>query len=776
MKSKILISVFFILTTCFSFSQIPTQQWLTVINDSTSTNDLFYWGGLNQNNSGYSKFPFILNQNGSKVAVTNNSGTEPTATVLNTLDGDIIFSNTNSVNSNAKDLDFDSNDNLFTISSWNETNTGSNIGYVRKLNQFGMVVNSMNISSNCQDNLISIKNVNERVFVYDREKNCNGYNYHTAICFDTTLNPLWSNSSTSIDFYYGYEGRMISDNSGNIIAASKKQSSPTQINSYDIVLRKLNSSGQVLWLTNYDFNNKMDVLANANSLTVDSNNDIYFIDLNSSNWSNITARLVKINGQTGQVSFQQQINTLASNFNGSQPINLISTGNLLIATSINKIECFNSTNGTTLWSQTTSAPNYIQNTSIQNDKIFVTTTSGIIVLDTLGNTLYNLTVTIPGSTVKHLHTISDTSGQIYIVGYKTVNNINKVFISKFSICSGIINAGQDLTICQGQSVTLNASGSSNYIWSDNIQNGISFTPQTTHTYSVSSTCSQDSVTIFVNETPSLTNAPDISVCRGSFVNLVGQNYFNQSNLNFNWSNNIQDGVDFYPNSTNTYIVTANSINGCSNIDSVTVTVNYSTDTVINETTCTSYTLNGETYTESGFYTQVLTNSFGCDSIVSLKLSIITLPSTPVLTVVDGQISTQSQTEVGFQWFNCSDNLAIDGENDTTFTPSENGSYSVVVSNQCGSVQSDCITINTTINTTSVVNISSTQLNIFPNPTTDYIQIDGLSNKTQFQLFDSNGKLVLSGDLNDKEMIDLTNLSTGSYQLVVNNSNFRVIKL
>ena len=765
MKSKILISVFFILTTCFSYSQVPTQQWLTVINDSSVTNDLINIGDW------YSKFPFTLNQTGTKVAVTNNNGSEPTATVLNTSNGSIIYSNTHSINSNAKDLDFDNDDNLYTI------HNGSNTGYIRKLSQSGSVINTTIINSNCQNNLLTIKNVNDKIFFYNKERSCNGLFYHTAHCFDSTSNQLWSNQSTDMDFYYGYDSRMLIDNLGNVIASSKKQSTQYQPNTYDIVLRKLNNNGQILWQTTYDFNSKMDILANANSLTVDSNNDIYFVDLNSSNWTNTTGRLVKLNGQTGQIVFQQQINTIMGNFNGSEPVSLVSVSNFIIASSIYKVDCFNSSNGSIIWSQTlTSGNNYIQNTSTKNDKIFVTTTNGTIVLDTLGNTLYNLTVTIPGSTVKHLQTISDTSGQIYIVGYKTTNNINKVFISKFSICSGIINAGQDLTICQGQSVTLNASGSSNYIWSDNIQNGISFTPQTTHTYSVSSTCSQDSVTIFVNETPSLTNAPDISVCRGSFVNLVGQNYFNQSNLNFNWSNNIQDGADFYPNSTNTYIVTANSINGCSNIDSVTVTVNYSTDTVINETTCTSYTLNGETYTESGFYTQVLTNSFGCDSIVSLKLSIITLPSTPVLTVVDGQISTQSQTEVGFQWFNCSDNLAIDGENDTTFTPSENGSYSVVVSNQCGSVQSDCITINTTINTTSVVNISSTQLNIFPNPTTDYIQIDGLSNKTQFRLFDSNGKLVLSGDLNDKEMIDLTNLSTGSYQLVLNNSNFRVIKL
>ncbi|MBI5219847.1 MAG: delta-60 repeat domain-containing protein [Bacteroidia bacterium] len=42
---------------------------------------------------------------------------------------------------------------------------------------------------------------------------------------------------------------------------------------------------------------------------------------------------------------------------------------------------------------------------------------------------------------------------------------------------------------------------------------------------------------------------------------------------------------------------------------------------ITETACDSYTLNGQTYTASGTYTQTLTNAAGCDSVVTLHLTI-----------------------------------------------------------------------------------------------------------------------------------------------------------
>lgn len=47
-------------------------------------------------------------------------------------------------------------------------------------------------------------------------------------------------------------------------------------------------------------------------------------------------------------------------------------------------------------------------------------------------------------------------------------------------------------------------------------------------------------------------------------------------------------------------------------------ISYST---LNVNACNSYTLNSKVYTESGTYTQTLANSFGCDSIITLNLTI-----------------------------------------------------------------------------------------------------------------------------------------------------------
>lgn len=48
-------------------------------------------------------------------------------------------------------------------------------------------------------------------------------------------------------------------------------------------------------------------------------------------------------------------------------------------------------------------------------------------------------------------------------------------------------------------------------------------------------------------------------------------------------------------------------------------------TIINQTACGSYTLNGQTYTTSTVITQTLTNTAGCDSTVIFNLTINPLP-------------------------------------------------------------------------------------------------------------------------------------------------------
>jgi len=72
-----------------------------------------------------------------------------------------------------------------------------------------------------------------------------------------------------------------------------------------------------------------------------------------------------------------------------------------------------------------------------------------------------------------------------------------------------------------------------------------------------------------------------------------------------------------------------------------------TISTLNQTACTSYTLNGTIYNASGTYTQLLQNTAGCDSTITLNLTIgdVTAPIATIasLPAITGQCSVTSLT-------------------------------------------------------------------------------------------------------------------------------------
>ena len=109
---------------------------------------------------------------------------------------------------------------------------------------------------------------------------------------------------------------------------------------------------------------------------------------------------------------------------------------------------------------------------------------------------------------------------------------------------------------------------------------------------------------------------DISICNGETVLLQGTN-----GSNFQWNNNVIDNSPFSPISSSAYILTGLTTNGCPDSDTVFVSVLETTSSTLNETALDSYTLNSQTYTQSGTYTQVIPNAAGCDSTITLNLSL-----------------------------------------------------------------------------------------------------------------------------------------------------------
>jgi hypothetical protein len=139
----------------------------------------------------------------------------------------------------------------------------------------------------------------------------------------------------------------------------------------------------------------------------------------------------------------------------------------------------------------------------------------------------------------------------------------------------------------------------------------------------------------------------------------------------------------------------------------------------NETACNSYTwpLNGNTYTSSGSYTATIPAVSGCDSVVTLNLSI-----TSVLNSVfqNGAVLTANQTGASYQWLDCENgNAPIVGATAQTYIATENGSYAVQITlNGC--------TVTSTCQTVSGLNIDNAtpaqKIEIFPNPTFDFVTV------------------------------------------------------
>jgi hypothetical protein len=183
-----------------------------------------------------------------------------------------------------------------------------------------------------------------------------------------------------------------------------------------------------------------------------------------------------------------------------------------------------------------------------------------------------------------------------------------------------INAGQDYFTCPGDSITLLASGGNNLIWNGSIANDTTFVPNASATYVVSGESSlgcfgSDTLQVFYGNFPDLNGGPDLSVCFGQEVTLTGT-----GGIFMYWDFAI-DGIPFITQTSGSYVLFGASNEGCQSTDTVFVSVNDASSNTITASAIDSYTLNGQTYTASGTYSQVLTNAAGCDSLLTLILTL-----------------------------------------------------------------------------------------------------------------------------------------------------------
>jgi hypothetical protein len=141
----------------------------------------------------------------------------------------------------------------------------------------------------------------------------------------------------------------------------------------------------------------------------------------------------------------------------------------------------------------------------------------------------------------------------------------------------IVNAGPDQAVCEGTSVTLQASGAQSYIWNNGVQDGISFVPVATYTYSVTGMSANgcqgtDQVVVVVNSSPAVNYPSQPNVC--SYVNafsLTGGIPVGGTYTGTGVSSNVFDpavvGIG-----TTSVVYTYTDNNGCIGSDSSAITV------------------------------------------------------------------------------------------------------------------------------------------------------------------------------------------------------------
>lgn len=352
--------------------------------------------------------------------------------------------------------------------------------------------------------------------------------------------------------------------------------------------------------------------------------------------------------------------------------------------------------------------------------------------------------------------------------------------------------------CLANASSLSVSACSSYTWAEN---ATTYTASGSYTDTLTNAAGCDSI-ITLNLTINLPTTSNLSAtdCNSYTWAENGVTYFSSGNYNdtltnvagcdsiitlnltinqptssslteiacgsYSWA---QNGVSYF--ASGSYNDTIPNANGCDSIITLNLTVNPITSSSETVSTCDSYTwsANEVTYTTSGQHSQTLMSAAGCDSTVTLNLTIIQTPTANATDDGLGTLTGSGGTPV--QWINCATNTAIAGATVATFAPTVNGTYAIVVSNGNCNDTSNCVVV-------SYIGLNENQtidVDIYPNPTTNEVNITFESSSALMIIRDAHGKMIQMQTIQSGESISLENIQNGIYFFELTTEQGKTVK-
>ena len=308
----------------------------------------------------------------------------------------------------------------------------------------------------------------------------------------------------------------------------------------------------------------------------------------------------------------------------------------------------------------------------------------------------------------------------YTQNLQTVNGCDSIVTLNLTI-NPIASTNLTAAICEGTTYT---------------ENGFNVSEAGTYTQNLQTVNGCDSiVTLNLIVNPVASTNLTAAICEGSSYS---ENSFNASEAG-------------------TYTQNLQTINGCDSIVTLTLSVNTVADTTIAAAIC-----EGEIYYENGFmasregtHTQILQTENGCDSVVTLNLTVY-----PAYQMGIGAVIHEGETyeEYGFD-------------------VNEEGTYTQILQtvNGCDSI----ITLNVVLSSLDEVEANDIKVNVYPNPANSYtvLEVHGLKEETPIYLFDIQGRKLKEYSMKAGQeilRIDLGDLPKGVYTITIGNTTKKLI--